>query len=216
VDSGLVQRVEELAVRLLPGGLRRPLRPLRRAVHRHRLRRETPASASAGKRRVITAHAKRFGTPVLVETGTFLGDTVQAMRREFRTIYSIELSTVLYDDARARFARAPNVNLLQGDSADVLPRLAREIAEPTLFWLDGHWSEGITALGDLESPLRPELAAVLARDNRGDVILIDDARCLTGEAGYPTVDEIRAAVRAADPRRRVEVAEDIVRIVPSG
>jgi hypothetical protein len=162
---------------------------------------------------VITAHAKRFGTPVLVETGTFLGDTVQAMRRRFRTIYSIELSKVLYDDARARFARAQNVKLFQGDSADVLPR---EIAEPTLFWLDGHWSEGITALGDVESPLRDELAAVLARDNRGDVILIDDARCLTGEMGYPAIDEIRAAVRAADPRRRVEVADDIVRIVPPG
>jgi hypothetical protein len=136
------------------------------------------------------------------------------MKRRFQAIYSIELSLELYERARRRFVGVDRVRLIQGDSGEILPELAASIPEPCLFWLDGHYSYGETARGEEDSPLRKELAAVLARDQGRDVILIDDARYLTGRDGYPSLAEIRASVGRARPDWVVEVARDIVRIHP--
>ena len=43
--------------------------------------------------------------------------------------------------------------ILQGDSTDVLPEVVEKMDEPTLFWLDGHYSGGITASGEQETPI---------------------------------------------------------------
>lgn len=47
---------------------------------------------------------------------------------------------------------------------------------PTLFYLDGHWSSGVTGRGASDCPIIPELDAIFARGNHDDVVLIDDAR----------------------------------------
>lgn len=208
----LFERLELTAVRLVPRPLRRPLRPLRRAVDTRRELHRT--SASRQKRRTIARYAREFETPVLVESGTYLGTTVAALRRRFERVYSIELDDELYERARARFARHERVEILHGDSGEVLPWLLPQIESACLFWLDGHYSDGITARGSTDSPLRQELRAVLARRRPDDVVLVDDARFLTGEHGYPTIDEIRALVRDARPNHLVEVDDDILRIVP--
>jgi hypothetical protein len=185
---------------------------VRSRLQRRRRNLDECPSAAGWKRRVIRRYARRFETPVLVETGTFLGDTVEAMRRHFREIYSIELSAELYRRARERFAGIDQVRLLHGDSGAILPDLAHEIREPCLFWLDGHYSAGETARGDENSPLRRELAAVLGRRVEGDVILVDDARLMNGRDGYPTLAELRALVSAAQPDWEVAISDDIVRI----
>ena len=187
----------------LPRRVRRTLHPLR-----VRLDPRSPRS-SRRKRRTIRRYARRFGTPVLVETGTYLGTTVDALRDSFERVYSIELDTALYERAQARFAGDDRIRILQGDSGKLLGKLAQEIEEPCLFWLDAHFSDWDTARGMEPSPLRSELVDVFARRNADDVVLVDDARLLTGQDGYPTVDEIRAL---AGVRRFVEVDDDIVRV----
>jgi hypothetical protein len=149
---------------------------------------------------------------VLVETGTYRGTTVRAMRRHFARIYSIELDDVLYERARRRFAADRHVEILHGDSGDVLPALVERLDEPCLFWLDGHFSDWETARGATDSPLRKELEAVLRRSEERDVVLVDDARLLTGEHGYPTFEEVRTLVARLRPERMVEVRNDIIRI----
>lgn len=164
------------------------------------------------KQRTIREYARRFGLTELVEPGTYMGHTVEACTGFFDRITSIELDPALFAAARARFARHDHVRILQGDSATILPGVLAEIVSPTLFWLDGHYSGGITARADLETPIRAELDAILNHPVVGHVVLIDDARCFDGRNDYPTLDELAEMVRSVNPRYRFEVREDVARI----
>lgn len=44
------------------------------------------------KQRTLRSYARSYELNVLVETGTYYGDTVEAMKDVFERIYSIELS----------------------------------------------------------------------------------------------------------------------------
>jgi hypothetical protein len=169
---------------------------------------------SVVKHMVIREYAERHGLGTLVETGTYLGGTVKAVRGNFRRIYSIELDDTLHARARAHFAAFPHITLLHGDSSDVLPGLLPRIAEPSLFWLDGHFSGGQTAKGRLSTPIVAEMQAVLAHPTDGHVILVDDARGFGTLPDYPSLDELRTLVAAHNPQLVFEVRDDIIRIHP--
>lgn len=159
--------------------------------------------------------ATRPDLRVFVETGTYFGDMVYAVRNVFSSIYSIELSAELHVLARTRFSGMPRVRLLHGDSGELLGQALREIEEPCLFWLDGHYSAGVTARGATETPIERELAHIAnhAQRNR-HVVLIDDARCFTGMGDYPTIDHLRAWAVCKGFDQFV-VRDDIVRISSS-
>jgi hypothetical protein len=150
---------------------------------------------------------------VLVETGTLRGDTVAALRSKFDRVYSVELDDRLFEQACARFRGASNVQILHGDSGKVLPAILADLQQPAMFWLDGHYSGGITAKGDTDTPLRDELRAIFSHRMPGHVTLIDDARCL-GSGDYPSFEAVVQLVRGLNPAVQVIVAEDIVRIYP--
>lgn len=113
------------------------------------------------KEHAVLQYASRYGCSILVETGTYLGDMVAAAKRHFTRIYSIELDPELYNQAVRRFARWPHILILPGDSAQVLSDLVNRLTGPTLFWLDGHFSQGITARGPIDTPIVQELEAIL-------------------------------------------------------
>jgi len=91
------------------------------------------------KQRTIKEFAERFGVKVLVETGTFRGDMVEAMKNKFSRIYSIELSNELYEKAKQRFADDDRIQIINGDSGIELGNLIATLDQPVLFWLDGHY-----------------------------------------------------------------------------
>ena len=125
------------------------------------------------KQALIVDYALRHGCKDFVETGTWHGDTVAAVRPYFDLLYSIELSPVLHAQNEARFVGCHNVYLYQGDSGivlkDLLTRL--DLSRPKVFWLDAHPSGGDTV--GLTSPLESELDAIFQSGAKG-VILIDD------------------------------------------
>jgi hypothetical protein len=153
-------------------------------------------------RRVAHAH----GCRVFVETGTFQGDMLVANHNHFKRLISIELSPDLWDRATSRLSGIHNVTLLQGDSAELLPRVVADIHEPTLFWLDAHYSEGITARGRSDTPIEEELRAILGASLPGHVVLIDDARCF-GRGDYPSIDSVRRLIAP----RELTVVDDVIR-----
>jgi hypothetical protein len=153
--------------------------------------------------------ARRFRT--LIETGTFTGEMVDAMRPHFDRIISIEMSPQIYDTVSRRFADDPRVRLLLGDSATELPRVLDALDHPALFWLDGHFMGAGTARAEEDSPVRAELSALLRHPVRGHLILIDDARLFRGMDGYPTLSELEAWVARERPGSRVDVRDDIIR-----
>ena len=153
--------------------------------------------------------SRRFDT--FVETGTFTGEMVEAMRPHFRSIISIEMAPEIHRQAVRRFASDPHVELLLGDSATVLPRVLEQIRHPALFWLDGHFMGENTARGKEDSPVRAELTALLGHPVRHHLVLIDDARLFTGAAGYPTIEELRRWIARERPGSDVQVEDDIIR-----
>src|SRR5829696_283483 len=113
------------------------------------------------KEDLIRDYAGTFNTNVLIETGTYLGDMVYAMRKLFSRIISFELDKILAEQAQKRFAGEPHITIVQGDSGRLLGDHIKTINEPCLFWLDGHYSGGITAKGTLITPIKNELTHIL-------------------------------------------------------
>ena len=113
---------------------------------------------------------------VLVETGTYMGETAWALRRDFERIETIELEPTLARLARIRFGRTKNVGVHEGDSAAVLPRILETLDSPALFWLDAHPSTDRTARGG-PIPLRSEIAgANLFLMNPAGVVFTQNAK----------------------------------------
>lgn len=167
------------------------------------------------KEKSILDLARTYGTKILVETGTYQGDMVQAMRKHFNQIYSIELDKALAERAQKRFSGIGKIQILQGDSAQVLPQVLAKIHEPALFWLDGHFSGGQTAKGDLDTPIVAELNSIFSAHLPSFVIIIDDARCFVGQNDYPTLESLRSLIAAQTPKLDMEVINDAIRITPA-
>jgi hypothetical protein len=126
----------------------------------------------------------------LVETGTYTGEMVFVQLRKFKEIHSIELSDYYYDRAVKRFRKYPHVHLHHGDSALMLHDVLKQLSSPAIFWLDGHYSGGMTAKGEKECPIFGELEAVLQSPYE-HTILIDDADAFVGANDYPTIEELK-------------------------
>jgi len=163
------------------------------------------------KQSTVKHYQKRFGPQVFVETGTYLGDMVAAVMLRFRQIYSVELSPELYERARKRFAAYQNVHISHGDSSEVLSGILSEIAEPCLFWLDGHFSGGITARGTVDFPILGELECIREHKIKNHVILIDDARLFGESSDIPGKTEVMESLRAINPKYTIEERHDIIR-----
>jgi hypothetical protein len=166
-----------------------------------------------GKQRVVIDHIRRFSPEVFIETGTYKGKMVYAVMPYVDTIHSIELDSVHCHRAQERFAGYPNIHIIHGQSGEVLPEVLNDIEEPCLFWLDAHWSGGSTAKGQADTPIIQEMSCIFNHARTDEhVILIDDARCFTGENDYPTLEELKRFVLQKRPDCVFEVKDDIIRI----
>lgn len=155
---------------------------------------------------------RRYPYNIFIETGTFQGEMVEAMRRRFKKIYSIELARSLYDKAREKFAKYPHINLLYGDSAVELPKILKDINEPAIFWLDAHYSGGETARGGTNTPIESELCSIFSHPIKNHVILIDDAGDFDPKYEYPTATAVKEL--AGKNNYSCEIADNIFRIYP--
>jgi hypothetical protein len=165
------------------------------------------------KQETIKEYQKRYKFSVLIETGTYIGEMVEAQKKRFKKIYSIELAVDLFEKAKDRFKNDNNIIIVQGDSGKVLSKILLEVNESAVFWLDGHYSGGVTAKGDKECPIFEELDAIFSREKFNHVLLIDDARLFTGSGDYPTIEKLTEYIRSKNGGYQVEVKHDIIRCV---
>lgn len=167
------------------------------------------------KQRTLKGYAARFGIKVLVETGTYYGEMVEAVKGDFERIYTVEMNPELVAQARARFARYPHIQVLQGKSEQVIPELLKSLSAPSLFWLDaGYFGWAGERTPGFESRLIGEVQAILGHAAGNHVILIDDARTFTGRGGVPSVEQFREAVLRGRTGWEMTVEHDMVRIWP--
>ncbi|MCX5706398.1 MAG: hypothetical protein NTW13_01815 [Candidatus Omnitrophica bacterium] len=172
------------------------------------------------KRQIILDYKKRFRLNTFVETGTFMGDTIDRMKDHFARLYSIELSTELAAKAKERFFKSPHVTILQGDSGKYLAGIIKKLNLPVLYWLDGHYSGEFfvgdqyikTAKAEYDTPIMEELKVIMGEGLGDNVILIDDARCFNGTHDFPTINALKKFVGGIDSKAKVEIRRDVIRI----
>jgi hypothetical protein len=170
-----------------------------------------PAHAMA-KQKELLKYKKEYNIDVLIETGTLYGGTLHALKSNFKTLISIEISHELFILAKSRFKTFKHIKLYEGDSSVILPLILNDIKQKCLFWLDGHYSGDNTGRGDLITPIYKELEAIY-RNARNHIILIDDARLFVGKDDYPTLDELKSFILNFNPKAEIKVEIDIIMIV---
>lgn len=172
---------------------RKERRYIRNEPQRWAARGYAAPSPAAIKRAVIL----RNGIPngIWVETGTYKGDTAALLAQNSSKVYTIEPAQQLFEDAKKRFASTPNVEVIQGISEEIFPQLIPRLSGQVNFWLDGHYSTGVTFQGPTDCPLVEELACIEAnlRNFSRVAVLIDDIRYCINPAshqfsGYPKLD----------------------------
>ncbi len=168
------------------------------------------------KQTTIEFYQKKHNCNTLVETGTYTGKMVLMQKDNFAKIYSIELSLELWKKATEKFASYPHIEILQGDSSQVLHEVVAQLNSFAIFWLDGHYSAGITAKGEKNCPIYKEIDAIFLNKEQGHIILIDDARHFVGEDDYPTTEELANYVASKNANYRMEVYDDIIRFTENG
>lgn len=197
---------------LLP--ILRDLKAIARRETYHWIAQGCPSPApQAVKLRIVRSYVKGYGTPVFIETGTFLGSTIEVIARTGVRCHSIEIDPAIHTRAKNVLARHRNIDFILGDSGIELPKLLSTLTEPATFWLDGHYSGGVTGRAELDSPISVELDAILNHPVKRHVVLIDDARCFDGTEGYPKLSSLLSQFDGNLPYR-ASVSADIIRIEP--
>ena len=112
------------------------------------------------------AALKRVFTPgaVVIETGTYHGDSSRFFAGAGHPVHTIEVSETLAAQVFTGLRRI-GVTCHRGDSARILPELLATLrdegVEELNFWLDGHWSGGVTSTAPThETPIIAELVAI--------------------------------------------------------
>lgn len=151
-----------------------------------------PPSPYFIKQKVLLRNGLRDAT--WVETGTYMGDTTKFLSEIATMVYSIEPEPTLFSQAEQKFSNTSNVKIIKGLSEEVLPKLLPTISGNVCFWLDGHYSEGITFKGPQDTPIIDELTVIgenIAPMGKF-VVMIDDVRCFDPKnpaySSYPPVD----------------------------
>ncbi|MBI5890614.1 MAG: hypothetical protein HZB47_08045 [Nitrosomonadales bacterium] len=145
-----------------------------------------------------------------IETGTFQGDTTALLAATSRAVYTIEPERTLFELAEARFRGDERVHVIHGLSETAFPSLLPTLSGKVNFWLDGHYSGGITHQGPTDCPVRDELASIERNLAHFDsvVVLIDDIRCFDPSnplyADYPSIDYLVDWARRNGLRWHVE------------
>lgn len=159
---------------------------------------------------------------IFIETGTFLGDTIEFFKNNFKELYSIELSKDLAERATKRFNADHHIKIIQGNSATELKSILAKITSQCIFWLDGHYSTEfwlgdeyiITAKGDKNTPILKELSQIADHSLKDHIILIDDARLFIGKSDYPSIAKLKKFISKKMPLHGFEIKNDIIRILP--
>ena len=192
-----------------PPRLRHFLQLLKNLLTWHQRNYEAP-SPSLIKQRVLLRNSLPTGT--WIETGTYLGDTTHFLSKRFSKVISIEPEPSLFTQAKKRFAGTPHVEIICGSSETVFPKLLPNLSGDLNFWLDGHYSGGITWAtyqGGVDTPITLELEQIeehMGKFNQVSV-LVDDVRIFQNsdpKSGYPSLDYLVEWARRTGMKWHIE------------
>lgn len=165
------------------------------------------------KYKAIRALARRTGARNFIETGTYRGTTTLRCARHFDKVYTIELDERLAEAATKRLAKYSNVRVIRGDAVQELRRLLEDRSlSDLLVFLDGHFSGGETALGDVPEPALEALDLLAEHRDRVRGIIVDDFREF-GQSGWPRKSSLIAAAEDAFAAHGYQIAVHLDQVV---
>ena len=149
----------------------------------------SPPSPHFVKQSVLLRHGTKESC--WIETGTYLGSTTKILAKEFKSVHTIEPSSQCLAIARQNNSNSDNITYYNGTSEEFFESACATICGDACFWLDGHYSSGITFQGDTVTPITHELTIIERCSSHFSsiVVFIDDIRCSHLEpANYPSLN----------------------------
>ncbi len=200
---------------LFLGRNKNSLEPTRRAAAFHWFRGEylLACPPAIAKQRHLLRVLNERRHRIFVEAGTCKGETTTFFARHADQVISVELHDALFAAAEQRFANHTPVTLIHGDSLEQIPKIVANCSSAPLVFLDGHFSgTGTgTAQGEQMEPAESTLRRLADLTPPGTTIVIDDLRMFgSGQLGYPQLDAITAAARAAFPTALIRAGLDSI------
>jgi hypothetical protein len=171
---------------------------------------------------LVAIFKKVLPLSIFFETGTFKGDTVNAMLPYFDRFITAELSEPLWKEVTERFASEEKVEPYLGNSPDVIATFRPALKDSSvLYWLDAHWCVADDTSGEKsQCPLLEEIQAI-GQLNDQSVILIDDARLFLAappapheSAQWPSIDSIITTLKHTSSQHELSVVNDVIIFYP--
>ena len=138
----------------------------------------------------------RLGCTDIIETGSFLGQSAYIFSGSFDSVHTIEADERLHKASaswiESQTASRSRVHCYCGNSSSILPSLEMIRQNRVLFFLDAHFSTGITSNKYGICPLIDELDSIFSYFDK-PVLVIDDLRCMSSP-GYPSIEDILARI----------------------
>lgn len=133
----------------------------------------------------FTRELLKYKNQIFVETGTFLGETVEIVSdsKIFHEVRTVELSPYYHNMAVERFKSIPNLKLYMGNSRLHLFEIIQDIQVPITFWLDACWMNVFHVGIDIESlcPILEELEQIKNHPVKSHTIIINNLNKMNGE-----------------------------------
>jgi len=116
---------------------------------------------------------------VVVETGTYKGQTTRALANMVRNVHTIEINETYYQEAMVELTDEHNVKQHLGSSPKIIVSLEDSIGDnKALFFLDAHWYH--------YNPLLDELKAIEEIGHKPVIIIHDFKVPARPEFGFDT------------------------------
>lgn len=170
--------------------------------------------------KIIAELAQKSDVQNFVETGTYYGGTAIWASKVFGKVSTIEKSTELHENVVNKYGEITNIEFFLGDSRTCLKEIVSVLNKPTIFWLDAHWSGGLTYGEADQCPLLKEIDIINSCQSE-TYIFIDDARLFLSPpqpphnvGHWPSIVEVIDALQSKLWNRYVVIIEDCIIAVP--
>lgn len=137
---------------------------------------------------VYKKYPKTKKIKMLVETGTYKGDTCIPMSKLFDKVITIEIVKELYEYSKnkAEEQNITNIDFYLGDSMNILEYIKEEYKNGAIFFMDAHQSGPDTGNnGKIHVPLLEELEIILKNNILHSVFIFDDLRFFDSNINKP-------------------------------
>jgi hypothetical protein len=111
-----------------------------------------------------------------IESGSYMGSTIDNIKNNFNEINTIELNENLHKFCKKKFKNVYNINCIQGNSIIELENILKKNNKNIIFFLDAHYSGGETSRSEEDVPLLEELKVINKYFKNNGIIIIDDLR----------------------------------------